>query len=158
MVVDREFLKNVYHESVVKMKWHSDIEYKLLNMYLVVYPVIATVLLAIYELVKDKTTYLSITISLSIILTIFTILIHLKILREHKTYEKIGQQVVKIWKYFDLFQIGAYIPGEQIMDSTALTFGRGPGYKYTLGIFWTITIITDLILIISGILHYGYTI
>jgi hypothetical protein len=153
MVLSQDFLIESYKDFKTSMQWHSDIEYKLLNMYMVLYPVVATILLAIYGLV-DKTTYLGIISAMMIILTILTFFIDRKIRAEHKTYEAIGQQIVRIWTYFDLFTRGTYLPNEAILSEDARRFGTGDGYKKTLNIFWAITIITDIILLHSGILHY----
>jgi len=55
--------------------------------------------------------------------------------------------VVKIWKYFSLFEKRAYINNDAILDD-ALRYGKGSGYKKIIYILWAMMIMTDVILII----------
>ena len=154
MPKDNEFLREFFVDCQNAMRWRSEIEYKLLNMVIILNPIIVTAILGINEIVSDEKIFLVLTFSMAIFLTVLTILLTLKIKAEHKTYEVIGQQVVKIWKYFKLFEKGAYIDDDKILDKESENYGKGRGYLRTLCILWAMTIMTDTILIVIGIIKY----
>ena len=85
-------------------------------------------------------------------LTFLAILLTSKIIVGHKIYEQIGQQVVKIWEYFKLFERGAYIDDNTILDEKAKSYGKGKGYLRNLCILWVMTIMTDTILIVIWVI------
>ena len=154
MPKDDEFLKEFFVDCQNAMRHRSETEYKLLNMFIILDPIIITAILGIKELVSDKCIFLGLTFSMAIFLTVLTILITSKIKAEHRIYEKIGQQVVKIWEYFKLFEKGAYIGDDIILDEEAKSYGKGRGHLKTLHILWGITIMTDIILTVSGVIKY----
>ena len=154
MVKDDEFLKEFFADCQNAMRWRSETEWKLLNLFIVLHPVIVGAMLGVGDLVDDKTISFALALSMAAFLTVLTILLTVKIRAEHRIYEEIGQQVVRIWWYFGLFDKGAYLEDEAILEEKAKGYGRGKGYLRTLYILWAITGMTDAILIVVGIIAY----
>lgn len=132
------------------MQWHSDVEYRLLKMFIVINPVIITAIIGVNEYINNKNTYFALTCSMAVFLIILTIFIDIKIRHEHVSYKAVGQDVVKIWEYFELFDIGAYLPNDSILPEEARKHGTGSGYKKTLYILWAMTITVSVLLIGFG--------
>lgn len=107
-----EFLMRFFLDCQKSMRTRMQTEYKLLRMFIVLNPVIITAVLGISNLPVDKRTFLWIAFSLAAFLTVLTISITVKIIAEHKIYEKIGGYVVNIWKYFGLFEKGVYLAND----------------------------------------------
>jgi hypothetical protein len=124
-------------------------------MFIILNPIIITAIRGINELVSDKWIFLSLTFSMATFLTVLTILIISKIKAEHEIYEKIRQQVVKIWEYFKLFEKGVYIEDDIILDKEAKSYGKGKGHLKTLHILGGMTIMTDAILVVFGVIKYA---
>lgn len=154
MVKDDEFLKEFFADCQNAMRWRSETEWRLLNLFMVLYPIIAGAVLGISELVHDKTLFLVLALSMTAFLTVLTIFLTAKVKAEHRVYEALGQQVVKIWQYFGLFEKGAYIEGEVILEEKARGYGKGKGHLRTLNILWAMTVMTDAILIAIGAIAY----
>ena len=154
MPKDDMFLRDFFVDCQNAMRHRSETEYKLLKMFIILNPIIITAILGINELVSDKGTFLGLTLSMAIFLAVLTKLISSKVKAEHKIYENIGQQVVKIWEYFKLFDSGAYIINDSILDNNARSYGKGRGHFKTLHILWAMTIMTDTILVIFGVIKY----
>ncbi len=147
-----DFLKKLHEISENKMRWHSDIEYRLLKMFIIINPAIITAIFGIYKLIEngDTNNFQILTNSIAVFLIILTLTITIKIYAEHRTYHNIGQQIVRIWEYFDLFKNGVYLRNDTIMDEKAKTYGKGLGYIWTLLILWAMTLTTAIILISFG--------
>jgi len=152
MPANDDFLREFFVDCQNAMRHRSETEYKLLNLFMILNAAIISVVIGVDEFVTDNVKFIGVTFSMVAFLTFITILVHNKIKAEHEIYEKLGQQVVKIWEYFELFKKGAYIDNDMILDEEARNYGKGKGYLRTLHILWGMTIITDTILIIFGII------
>ncbi len=152
MVKSDDFLKIVYKKHQDKMRWHSEIEYRLLKMFIIINPVIITAIIGINQYIPDKSTYFVLVCSMVSFLAVLTIFITIKIYYEHKTYEGVGQDVVRIWEYFELFEKGSYLTCNQILTDKAKEYGKGGGYIKTLFILWSMTIT-----IVISLLLFGYS-
>lgn len=148
MIRDDDFLKKVYEEHQDKLRWHSEIEYKLLNMLIIINPVIITAVIGLNEYIDDKVTYFVLVLAMSSFLLILTVYVDKKVKHEHSTYEAVGQDVVRIWEYFGLFKSSLY--HKPILTEEAKEYGKGFGYKKTLHIIWAMTITTFILLIGFG--------
>ena len=147
-----DFLIRFSSDCQKAMRTRMQTEYKLLRMFIILNPVIITAVLGINNLVGDRRTFIWIAFSMAAFLTVLTMLITLKIVAEHKIYEKIGGYVVNTWEYFDLFKDGAYIAGKTILDEDAKSYGKGSGYKKTIYILWAMMIMADVILAIFAVI------
>jgi len=78
----------------------------------------------------------------------------------HKTYREIGLAVTKVWKYFELHKVGAYlaghwiIPEDKVNPDSGNVYGTGKGYRQTIYIILAITGTIIAVIITLGILRY----
>ncbi len=156
MPKNEEFLKQLFVESQKLMLYRSEVEYKLLNVFILINSAVISVTFGSYGLIVNKYAFLGATLSVLIFVTILTFVIYLKVQREHKIYEKVGQQIVRIWEYFDLFKKGVYLKDASILNEDAKNYGKGRNYLGTISIFVVITIMTDIILMIFIIMKFHF--
>ncbi|KYK35825.1 MAG: hypothetical protein AYK18_12720 [Theionarchaea archaeon DG-70] len=154
MPKDDKFLREFFVECEKAMQWRSETETKLLNIFMILNPIIVTAILGINELVSDKRIFLCLTLLMAAFLILITMLLTSIIKAEHKAYEVIGKQVIKIWEYFKLFEKGAYIDNDAILEDEARDYGTGKGYLRTLYILWVITIMVNAFIISIGVIEY----
>jgi hypothetical protein len=147
MAKSDEFLRDFVTDCQSAMRWRADIEWKLLNLYIVLPPAIVGAMFGISKLLNSTSLFWVLTASIIILITVLTILLTAKINAQHIIYEALGQQVVKVWKYFGLFDKGTYLEKEAVLDEKARGYGKGKGHLQTLYILWTITLLTNAILI-----------
>ena len=152
MPKDQEFLRVLFSENQSSMRFRSSTEYKLLQAFMVVVPVTIAAVVGLNDVVTNEALYIVMTGSLALLLTAFTIVITMKINAEHKIYEEIGAQNVRIWEYFELFDKGVYLEDKSILDEGARRYGTGQGHKKTINILWVVTILVDFILVLAGII------
>jgi hypothetical protein len=150
MPQDDIFLRTFFIDCQKAMRKRMETEYRLLNMFIILYPAIITAVFGIKRLLENEGIFLELTISMAAFLTVLAISLTVKIKAEHKIYEDIGHYVVKIWEYFCLFEKGAYIQNDTILDKKARKYGKGKGYLKTIYILWAMTLMTDFILIAIG--------
>jgi len=160
MPQDNDFLKTFFVDCQNAMRWRSETEYKLLNMFIVQDSIIITAIVGINQLAIDKTLFFWYTIAVALYLFVLTIFITRKINAEHDVYTDIGKQVQKIWEYFELFERGSYITNKTILDkklksNTEKGYGQGPGYKKTKNILWAMTGMTIVIIVSIGYFSQG---
>lgn len=148
-----EFLIKVYELHQNKMRWHSEVEYRFLKMFIVITPVIITAIIGINEYITNKTTFFAMTFTMAIFLIFLTKIIDEKIKHEHKSYEAIGQDIVRIWEYFKLFEEGSYLLDKPILSEGAKRKGKGLGYKKTLHVLWTLTYTISILLVGFGLIQ-----
>jgi len=149
-VIDDDFLKIVYKEHQNKLRWHSDVEYRLLNMFLIINPVIITAVIGIHQFIEDKNQYFYLTESIASILIVLTICITIKVYIEKRTYTEVAKDTIRIWEYFELFKVGSYLPAQAILSEKAKKYGEGVGWLATLLILWAVTIVTSFLLVMFG--------
>ena len=107
-------------------------------------------MIGISEYMDDPITYFALTCSIAFFLFILTIFIDRKIRHEHISYKEVGQDVVRIWEYFELFKKGSFLPNKSILPKKAKKCGKGEGYKKTLHVLWAMTATVSLLLIGFG--------
>ncbi len=156
MPKNEEFLKQLFIESQKLMLYRSEVEYKLLNVFILINSAVISVTFGSYGLIVNKYTFLGATFSVMIFVTILTFVFCLKIQREHKIYENVGQQIVRTWEYFDLFKKGVYLKDASILNEDAKNYGKGRNYLGTISIFVVIMTMTDIILMIFIIMKFHF--
>ena len=138
--VDDRFLYEHLRDTRTEMAWRRELEFRLLQFILVFYPVIGTVMVALYD-AKVNVIAFSVTCIGAIALILYaTIVITRRIGREHKIYVELSDQLVNVWSYFGLFEPGAYIKdkvflSEDLKDEKT-GIGRGLGYRRTQELIW----------------------
>lgn len=141
MTKDKDFLIAFFNDCRNEMRWRSEVEHKLLAAMGALYTITATLFIGINKWIGNSILILIFSALPIILLIVFTYLMTKKIISEHKVYSNIGRNVVKIWKYFRLFDKDAYIKNEAILDKSLVNFGQGRGYKDTINILWMMTLI-----------------
>lgn len=158
MPQDDNFLRDFFIDCQNRMRRRIETELELQRMLFTIYPIIVTAIIGLNKLITDKLIFLGITIWIAIFLILLTKFVDSKIRAEHEGYEITGQQVVKIWKYFKLFETGAYIGNDTILDyCTAKDYGKGKGYLKTLKIIWGVTVMIIILLIFIGYVAFTRT-
>ncbi len=151
---DDDFLKIFYEIQYRRLEAHSKIEYRLLNMFIVIFPTTITASIAISQIIKDNGLYLTLVSFVSLFLLILTKAISIKVHSEHKTYKSIAKSMIKIWEYFQLTKNGAYLSNKTIQGEDYKKFGDGTGYKDSLLILWAITFVVIAVLIGFGAIRF----
>ena len=137
-----EFLIEHFKQSQEEMRWRKNVEFRFLQFTLVFYSAVTAAMVALYQSKVVKMYYFYFTIAACIFIILLSISIHRKINADHKAYEKIGEGVRKIWRYFELFEKGKYLTTESMLPENPLDsekgYGKGDGYKRTLWIIWIV--------------------
>lgn len=138
--VDDRFLYEHLRDTRTEMAWRRELEFRYLQFMLVFYPVIGTVMVALYE-AKVNMYAFSVTAAGAIGLILYaTIVVTKRISREHDIYVELSQQLIMVWSYFGMFEPGAYLRdkpflSEKLKDEKT-GIGRGPGFKKTQVLIW----------------------
>lgn len=153
-----DFVQKYLEDIRNEMRWRRELEFRLLQFLLVFYPIVATAMVALYQSPISPNVFAIISIGASLIIFPATLFVSNRIVIEHKAYSKLANTVLKIWEYFGLFQIGAYIENGAILDSSLKDpiegFGKGKGYKRTLSLIWSITIVMVVLILTLGVLKF----
>lgn len=146
---DVDYLRMFAIETQSQMKSLVEAEYKWLHVYIFAIPIVFTFLGTIGNLLKGHKRadeFFSVASIVSFgFLFLLTFLICSKIQREHKKYKNFGEQLVRMWKYFNLFEKELYID-EQILDNKAKNYGQGKGYIFSIIMLCLLTITTTIII------------
>jgi hypothetical protein len=155
MPISDDFLRECYKDAQEQMRFRAETEYKLLQFLLIFYPIILAAMSTLFGSSISQTAYLLLSIGASIFILLITWFIRQKICAEHKNYSKVGEEVQQIWKYFKMFELGAYLENDSILPKELLDpengYGKGLGHKKTLVIVWVITFAVILIILALGI-------
>lgn len=154
MSKDGDFLIEYFKDCQSEMRWRRENEFRQLNLLIALYPIILTAMTAVSGFVSDRLLYLASTTAVALLLLALTAFVAFKISEEHKIYEVVGGVVVRIWTYYQLFEGGAYIPKEAILDQKSTEYGTGKGYLRTLWILWALTFTVALTIGAMGYLKY----
>ena len=134
-----------------------DREYKWLQTYILSLPVVLAFFGTIGNLIKGYEDAHSFFLIGSVILALylFTLasLICSKIIKENRKYKNYGSQLRRIWKYFNLYDDGAYLK-EPILTKKERDYGEGRGYLFSIIMLWVLTVITGLIIVGSGVVCF----
>ena len=143
--VDDRILQDLLKDARAEMSWRRDVEFRLLQLLLVFYPIIGTVMVQVFQSDNVSIQAFRITTSLIafLILAVFFFVIQ-RIYYEHKAYSKLAKQVLKIWLYFRLFESGAYLKDQTFLPTDLLDekngLGQGKGYLRTQILIVAITL------------------
>ena len=99
----------------------------------------------------DNKSFVSLGLSVIAFLILLAVIISKKISAEHKVFEKIGSDNVRILQYFRLFERGVYLPYQSILSEEAKNMGKGKGYKLSQYLVWFITISLVVVIVILTI-------
>ena len=119
----------------------------MLNLYIGISPVLVTGLIMSVDKFDNKI-FLSLGLSIIAFLILLAVIISKKISAEHKVFEKIGSDNVRILQYFRLFEKGVYLPYRSILNEEAKNMGKGKGYRLSQYLVWFITISLVVIIVI----------
>lgn len=155
--VDDRFLYEHLRDTRADMTWRRELEFRLMQFMLIFYPILGT---AVIELFKNENiTGLVFTIVALIAVVLIFVVTHIvteRIDHEHETYMDLGKQVTLIWRYFGLFEKGAYLPDQALLPEKLLnaktSLGTGPGYKKTKNLIRVSSATLILILVILAII------
>jgi hypothetical protein len=151
-----DFLQKYLADVRDEMKWRRELEFRLLQFLLVFYPIIGTAMVTLYQTSISPTIYMVLSIGASLFILPATLFVTNRITLEHKAYAGLAKTVIKIWKYFGLFESGTYIKDETIIDPSLQNpktgFGQGKGYLRTLYLIWTVTAAMIVVILTLGIL------
>jgi hypothetical protein len=138
--VDDRFLYEHLRDTRAEMAWRRELEFRYMQFMLVFYPVIGTIMVALYDAKVNVVAFSVTAIGAVVVILYATIVITKRIGREHKIYIELSDQLVNVWTYFGLFAPGAYIKdmaflSEDLKDEKT-GIGRGSGFKKTQILIW----------------------
>jgi hypothetical protein len=149
--VDDRFLQDHLRDVREEMSWRRELEFRLLQLLLVFYPIIGTVIVQLFNSNVNALAFRITAGFLAFLILAVSYFVISRISHEHKAYAKLGKQVQMIWMYFGLFESGAYL-NDRVFLSTELLdekkgYGQGPGYQRTQILIGALTVVMLFILI-----------
>jgi hypothetical protein len=155
--VDEKFLQDHLKDVREEMSWRRELEFRLLQFLLVFYPIIGGAIVTLFQSsVINKRVFYITTSGAALLILVATIFVTDRINREHRAYADLGRQVQKIWAYFGLFAIGAYLKNDTVVPARLYDkdkgYGQGQGHKKTLGLIWLTAIALLLVLLTLALL------
>ncbi len=141
---DEKFLQEYLRDARSEMVWRRELEFRMLQFLLVFYPIIATVMVALFQSAAlTSPVYGIVALGASILIVAATLFVTDRIRREHQAYANLGRTVQKIWAHYGLFESGAYLDNDTVLPVSLLDsrtgFGQGQGHKRTLALIWLVT-------------------
>jgi hypothetical protein len=154
--IDDKFLQDHLRDVKAEMSWRRELEFRLLQLLLVFYPIIGTVMVQLFNSNVSASAFRFTAVVLAfLILAVSYFVIH-RISHEHKAYAKLGKQVQMIWAHFGLFEPDAYIPDKAFLSTELLDekkgYGQGKGYRKTQILIVALTIVMLAMLIALAVL------
>lgn len=154
--VDEKFLYEHLRDTRAEMSWRRELEFRLLQLLLVFYPIIGTVMVQLFNSGVSISAFRFTAVVLALLILAVSYFVISRIDHEHKAYAKLGKQVQMIWKYFGLFESGAYVPAQVFLSTNLLDekdgYGQGKGYRRTQILIGALTLVMLAILIALAIL------
>jgi hypothetical protein len=154
--VDDRFLQDHLRDVRAEMSWRRELEFRLLQLLLVFYPIIGTVMVQLFNSNTSVLAFRFTAVVLAFLILTVSYFVISRISHEHKAYAKLGKQVQMIWKYFGLFESGAYISDEAFLPNELRDekegYGQGKGYRKTQILIGALTIVMLAILIALAML------
>lgn len=155
--VDEKFLYEHLRDTRADMTWRRELEFRLMQFMLIFYPILGT---AVVELFKNDTinalVFTIVALIAVVLIVVVTIIVTERIDHEHETYVDLGKEVTLIWRYFGLFEKGAYLPDQALLPEKLLqeqtSLGTGPGYKKTKNLIRVSSATLILILVILDVI------
>jgi hypothetical protein len=149
--IDDRFLQDHLRDVRAEMSWRRELEFRLLQLLLVFYPIIGTVIVQLFTsniVNAEAFQFTAGVLALLILAVSFFVLSRIE--HEHKAYAKLGKQVQMIWEYFGLFESGAYLPNRAFLPAELRDkqdgYGQGKGYRRTQILIGALTIVMLAIL------------
>jgi len=144
--VDDKFLQDHLRDVRAEMAWRRELEFRLLQLLLVFYPIIGTVMVQVFQSKVVSAWAFKITaVLLTFLILAVSYFVISRIEHEHKAYSKLGKQVQKIWLYFGLFEPGAYLNNQTFLSMDLMDekegIGQGKGYRRTQILIAAITVV-----------------
>ena len=120
---------------------------------LIFYPILGTAVVELFKNDSINAIVFTIVVLIAVaLIVVVTLIVIERIDHEHETYVDLGRQVTLVWRYFGLFEKGAYLPDKALLPEKLLnektTLGTGPGYKKTKNLIRVSSITLTLILMI----------
>jgi len=154
--IDDKFLQDYLRDVKAEMSWRRELEFRLLQLLLVFYPIIGTVMVQLFNSNVSASAFRFTAIVLAFLMLAVSYFVIHRISHEHKAYTKLGKQVQMIWMHFGLFESGAYLPDRAFLSTELLDegkgYGQGKGYRKTQILIGTLTIVMLAILIALAVL------
>jgi len=134
--VDDKFIQEHLKDTRAEMSWRRELEFRLLQLLLVLYPIIGSIMVQLFQSKEVNALAFKITAGfLAILIVAVSYFVIARIEREHEAYAKLGKQVQKIWLYFGLFEPGVYLNNQSFLSTDLLDeekgIGQGKGYRKT---------------------------
>lgn len=154
--VDEKFLQEHLRDVKAEMAWRRELEFRLLQLLLVFYPIIGTVMVQLFNSSVGVSAFRFTSVVLAFLILAVSYFVISRISHEHKAYAKLGKQAQMIWKYYGLFESGAYVPNQALLSRELLDekggYGQGKGYRKTQILIGALTIVMLAILIALAML------
>ena len=154
--IDEKFLQDHLKDVRDEMSWRRELEFRFLQLILVFYPIIGTVMVQLFNSNVNASAFRFTAIVLAFLILAVSYFVISRISHEHKAYAKLGKQVQMIWKYFGLFESGAYLPNKALLSKELLDekngYGQGKGYRKTQILIGALTFVMLVILIALAVL------
>ncbi len=154
--VDDRFLQDHLRDVRAEMSWRRELEFRFLQLLLVFYPIIGTVMVQLFDSQVSVSAFRFTAGVLAFLILAVSYFVIRRIDDEHKAYAKLGKQVQMIWRYFGLFESGAYLDDQAFLSAELLDekdgYGQGTGYRKTQILIGALTIVMLAILIALAIL------
>jgi len=155
--VDEKFLYEHLRDTRAEMSWRRELEFRLLQLLLVFYPIIGTVMVQLFASdVVNVVAFRFTAVVLALLILGVSYFVISRIDHEHKAYAKLGKQVQMIWEYFGLFESGAYLPNQAFLRAELRDekegYGQGKGYRRTQILIGALTFVMLVILIALAVL------
>lgn len=155
--IDDRFLQDHLRDVRAEMSWRRELEFRLLQLLLVFYPIIGTVMVQLFasDIVNVEAFRFTAAVLALLILGVSFFVIS-RIEHEHKAYAKLGKQVQMIWEYFGLFEAGVYLPKRAFLPAELRDkkdgYGQGKGYRRTQILIGALTVVMLAILSVLALL------
>lgn len=148
--VDDRFLQDHLRDVRAEMAWRRELEFRLLQLLLVLYPIIGSIMIQLFLSTVDVLAFRITSAVIAFLIIAVSYFVIQRIGHEHQAYSKLGKQVQMIWKYFGLFEKGAYLKNQSFLSLDLLDekkgYGQGPGYKKTQILIVALTLVMLFIL------------
>lgn len=149
--IDEKFLQAHLQDVKAEMAWRRELEFRLLQLLLVFYPIIGTVVVQLFNSNVNALAFRITAGFLAFLILAVSYFVISRISHEHKAYARLGKQVQMIWKYFGLFETGAYMKDRALLSAELLDekkgYAQGPGYQRTQILIGALTVVMLFILI-----------
>ena len=149
--IDDKFLQDHLRDVRAEMSWRRELEFRLLQLLLIFYPIIGTIMIQLFQSKVDMIAFKITAVSLAFLILAVSYFVIRRISDEHEAYSKLGKQVQMIWLYFGLFELGAYLNDRAFLSPDLLDekkgYGQGLGYKKTQTLIKSLTAVMFFILI-----------